>query len=288
MKKILLILSILIGFLFAQDVITSETSVVKGGTIGDAGGTVEIASSDWAIDATGDATGLGAISADGLLTLSRTEKVISAGSYSSRLTMLAGQTNEMVTIAGLGEEDDFLIGYGSYLRTTGEDGKGFGASFLVEATNTTGTPTLQGLQSMAFIGSVGGTEAAVLKSMNGDATAGAYGIWAKVGSNTNVNLASGSRTAPIWVDNQHMANTNNGEEYGIFATTGGTRPDAFVGFETSSSGWDYLFYFDETAYDQAPVSTMTPATNTNAADGSLIINLNGTDYYIPYYGIGKD
>ena len=116
---------------------------------------------------------------------------------------------------------------------------------------------------------------------------GLFGTWNKVGSASGSVCEAGTKVAAIWVDNQ-MSGTVSGEEYGIFATTGGTRPDAFIGFETTSSGWDYLFYFDETMSGVAPISTMTPATAGQDADGSLIFNINGTDYYIPYYGIGKD
>ena len=211
----------------------------------------------------------GDVGLDGTITFAAPNKLISAGSYASKLTAPTGSTTEWVTIGAEGTEDDFQIGQGIYLEMSGEDGKGFPLSTLVEATNTTGTPTLQGLQSMAFLGTVGGTEAAVLKTMGGDATAGMYGGWFKVGANTNTVAASGSRVAPLWVDNQ-MGGTVSGEEYGIFLTAGGTVPDAAFGFETTSSGWSQLFYFDETAYDQEPVS------NT-----SLKVLVNATQYYLP-------
>ena len=217
---------------------------------------------------------------DSTITAEGTGKAFKAGSYSSRITLTPGATNEMVTIAGLAEEDDFAIGYGSYIRTTGEDGKGFGASFLVEATNTTGTPTLEGLQSMAFLGSVGGTEAAILKTRGGDATAGMYAIWAKTGANNNAVFASGSRTVPLWVDNQ-CGGTHSGEEYGIFASTGMSQPDAFIGFETTSRGWDALFYFDETSYDQEPV--VAADITGGSKSYYLRVNVNGTMYGIQLY-----
>jgi len=210
-------------------------------------------------------------------------KAIRMGSYSSRLTAVSGATTEVCTIGILGAEDDFTIGYGSYIRTSGEDGKGFGASFLVEATNTTGTPTLQGLQSMAFLGSVGGSEAAHLKTLGGDATAGLYGGWFKIGANSNCVADSGSRAAALWVDNQ-MSGTISGEEYGIFATTGASKPDSFIGFETSSSGWASLFYFDETSYDQDPVVS-GDASAGGSKDYHLKVNINGTMYGLQLYSL---
>lgn len=209
-------------------------------------------------------------------------KAIRMGSYSSRLTAVSGSTTEVCTIGILGAEDDFTIGYGSYIRTSGEDGKGFGASFLVEATNTTGTPTLQGLQSMAFLGSVGGSEAAHLKTLGGDATAGLYGGWFKIGANSNCVADSGSRAAALWVDNQ-MGGTISGEEYGIFATTGGSKPDAFIGFETTSSGWASLFYFDETSYDQDPV--VSGDATSGSKDYHLKVNINGNMYGLQLYAL---
>jgi hypothetical protein len=261
--------------------------------IGDGDETIYIYSSDWAIGTTGNVSGIGTLGADGTatwtmatgtaLTVAGTPtKVLSAGSYGSKLDIAEGSTVEMVTIAGETTEDDFLIGEGIYLRTTGEDGKGFGASFLVEATNTTGTPTLEGAQIMAFLGSVGGSEAAVLKTRGGDATAGMYSLWLKTGANNNCVFNSGSRTAPLWVDNQ-CGGTHNGEEYGIFSSTGMSRPDAWAGFETTSSGYDQLFYFDETFNSGAGVCVTTDAVPGGNQDARIKVYYNGTQYYIPLY-----
>jgi hypothetical protein len=209
-------------------------------------------------------------------------KILSAGSYSSKIALTAGASTEMVTIAGEGSEDDFYIGYGAYLRTTGEDGKGFGASFLVEATNTTGTPTVQGAQIMAFLGSVGGTEAAHLKTRGGDATAGLYALWLKTGANSNCVQDAGSRSAPLWIDNQ-MSGTLSGEEYGVFMTTGASRPTGAFGFETTSSGYNQLFYFDETFNSGAGTCITTNAVPGGNQDARINVYYNATQYYIPLY-----
>jgi hypothetical protein len=204
------------------------------------------------------------------------------GSYSSRL-QTAGGTTEVMTIGAETDEDDFLIGIGSYLRTSGEDGKGFGASFLVEATNTTGTPTVEGMQCMAFLGSVGGSEAAHLKTLGGDVTAGMYAAWFKIGSNGNCVFDSGSRTAVLWVDNQ-LSGTINGKHYAIFFSQGAGRPDAVFGF-IDAGGYDYLI-----EGDSATVTTSTKPydggavdTDGGDSDGSIKISLGGSTYLIPYF-----
>jgi hypothetical protein len=274
----------------ALDLVDDDDGAIA---IGDNDETVAINSSDWDITTVGNMSGIGTFGADGTATWTMTTgtaltvagtptKILSAGSYGSKLDIAEGSTVEMVTIAGETTEDDFLIGEGIYLRTTGEDGKGFGASFLVEATNTTGTPTLEGAQIMAFLGSVGGSEAAVLKTRDGDATAGMYALWLKTGANNNCVFNSGSRTAPLWVDNQ-CGGTHNGEEYGIFSSTGMSRPDAWAGFETTSSGYDQLFYFDETFNSGAGTCITTDAVPGGNQDARIKVYYNGTQYYIPLY-----
>ena len=81
-------------------------------------------------------------------------------------------------------------------------------------------------------------------------------------------------------------NAAPGEEYTIFATTGGLKPDAFVGFETSSSGISNMWYFDETAYDQDPISDLGAKEEVNS-DKSIKISLNGTTYYIPIFAVAN-
>ena len=204
-------------------------------------------------------------------------KVIAAGSYGTKLTQ---STTEMATIATT-QASGFCIGYGAYLNVTGEDGYPFGFASLVESTNTTGTSKLQGAQFMAFLGTPGGTEAAVLKTLGGDGTAGMYGCWLKIGANSNCTAASGSRAAPLWVDNQ-LSGTISGEEYGIFSTTGASRPTAWAGFETTSSGYSQLLYFDETFNSGAGTCATTDAV-PGTQDARLLVYYNATQYYIPLY-----
>lgn len=230
-----------------------------------------------------EAGGAGAIQVDSLTSAgaitftSGASKTISAGSYGSKLTQ---STTEMATIATT-QATGFCIGYGAYLNVTGEDGYPFGMCTLVESVNTTGTSKLQGAQFMAFLGTPGGTEAAVLKTLGGDGTAGMYGCWLKIGANSNCTAASGSRAAPLWVDNQ-LSGTISGEEYGIFSTTGASRPTAWAGFETTSSGYSQLLYFDETFNTGAGTCATTDAV-PSTQDARLLVYYNGTQYYIPLY-----
>jgi len=210
-------------------------------------------------------------------------KIISAGSYASKL---AHAGNEMITLAATGSTaSTFYLGIGSYITVTGEDSWGFPLCTLVESTDTTGVSKLQGMQSMAFLGTVGGSEAAHLKTLGGDATAGMYAGWFKVGANSNCVCDSGSRVAAIWVDNQ-MSGTVSGEEYGIFATTGASVPDAFIGFETSSSGWSQLFYFDSTMASTQPVVTSgCNVSGAGASEAYLKVLVDTTQYGIPLIAI---
>jgi len=121
-----------------------------------------------------------------------------------------------------------------------------------------------------------------LATLGGDATAGMYAAWLKVGSVSGAVASAGSRVAAVWLDNQ-MNGTVSGEEYAAFITCGGSKVDAVFGFETTSSGWTSLFYFDETAYDQDPVVS-GDATGGNK-DYHLRVNLNGTMYGIQLYAL---
>ena len=204
--------------------------------------------------------------------------VSSSDPHQSGMIRLYG-SNDAATDDGTGFYDRGLF---AYLRT--DKAKGiFPIAGLAEVRTTAGDgPT--DVMAAQFIADLNTTGAKL-----NDGGFGMFGAWLKITAKDGATTVSGTVKAPLWLDNQMYGNNAApGEEYTIFATTGGLRPDAFVGFETTSSGWDYMWYFDETAYDQAPVSSITPATQSNDSDGSIIINLNGTDYYIPYFGIGKD
>lgn len=105
-------------------------------------------------------------------------------------------------------------------------------------------------------------------------------VYAAVGSVCNGNVF------PIWIDHQ-MSCAVGGTEAGIKTSTGGTVPDAFVWFNTTSGGWASVFFFDSTMVGKPPLSALAPQNTTQTSDGSFIINLNGTLYYVPYFAAAK-
>jgi len=166
-----------------------------------------------------------------------------------------------------------------YTETTGAKGA-FPVAGLAEANNTgTGPSKLQAAQFIAHLGaqSVG----AHLATLGGDATAGMYGAWLKVCASGTAVCDAGSRVAAAWIDNQ-MSGTVSGEEYGIFATTGASVPDAFIGFETSSSGYDQLLYFDST-FDSGAGTCITTDAVPGTQDARIKVYYNGTQYYLALY-----
>jgi len=163
------------------------------------------------------------------------------------------------------------------LKTTGAKGI-HGVCSLVEvlAQSVAGPTSVYAGQFVAHLNS------ATAKIASSGALPELVGIWTKITSEVGSTIAASTVACALWVDNQ-LNGTVSGEEYGIFATCGGSKVDAFIGFETTSSGWTNLFYFDETAYDQDPVGTATVSGGT--ADKYLKVSLNGTAYGIQLYAI---
>ena len=166
-------------------------------------------------------------------------------------------------------------------KTTGAKGA-FPVSGLAEANNTgTGPAKLQAAQFIAHLGADG--SASHLATLGGDATAGMYGAWLKVCAGTGGAVCdSGSRVAAVWLDNQ-MNGTVSGEEYTIFSTTGCSRPDAWAGFETTSSGYSQLLYFDETFNSGAGICVTTDAVPAGHQDARILVWYDAKQYYIPLY-----
>ncbi len=153
------------------------------------------------------------------------------------------------------------------LVTTGTKGI-FPVAGLAEVRDQSGNgPTaVMGAQFICDLHTTG----AKLAALSG--AGGMYGAWLKITAIDGATISATARAAPLWLDNQLYGNNAAaiGEEYTIFSTTGGTVPKAWAAFETSSVGWAQLFYFDETAYDQSPISS-----------NYLKVLLNTTQYYIP-------
>jgi len=161
-----------------------------------------------------------------------------------------------------------------FVRGTGSSAL-FGCTALVEGSSTGSSypKTLQGSQFMALL-----TAGAKLASRGSDVTAGQYAAWLKVGSPTTATVDSGAYTAAVWLDNQHYSNSFSGTEYTIFSSTGGTVPDAWAGFDTSSAGWAALFLFED---DCAPLTDSSMSLSTQA--GALTVVTPSGTRYIPLY-----
>ncbi|MHA1482087.1 MAG: hypothetical protein ACTSQA_01450 [Candidatus Heimdallarchaeaceae archaeon] len=204
--------------------------------------------------------------------------LVRAGSYSSPIDVGTGGNGLIRMYGETSEASGVYAGTFFLVRTTGAEGV-IGDSALVEgsATGESYPSALQGGQFHA--GLTAGAKLDGIDAHEG-VIGGMYGVWAKVYASETSVADADSRVAALWVDNQ-MSGTVGGEEYGIFATTGASQPDAFIGFETTSSGWDSLFYFDETAYDQKPVVSGDISGQTKGY--YLRVDLNGTMYGIQLY-----
>ena len=196
------------------------------------------------------------------------------GSYSSPLSM--GTVGYQLKTYGADATDDgFSVCTFHFIRGTGSTAL-FGSTALVESSSTGSAypKTLEGGQFMAGL-----TAGAKLATRGGDGTAGMYGAWVKVYSDATAIVDSGAYSAALWVDNQHSSNSYSGTEYGIFATTGGTRPDAFIGFDTSSSGYDALLKWEDSDDTCLTDSSLSLSSQAGAI---TVVTPSGTRY-IPLY-----
>ena len=206
---------------------------------------------------------------------------IRAGTYTSPVTNADEDQSGMIRLYGETTADGTSYDRGIFVCLKTQGAKGiFPIAGLAEGKAGCTATKIQAAQFIAHLNDA----TATLSALGEDTTAGMYGAWLKITANEGATTESGSRAAPLWVDNQlYGSNINAGmEEYGIFATTGGSKPKAFIGFETTSSGYAALFYWDETAYDQDPISSLGAKNEVNS-DGSIKCNLNGTTIYIPYF-----
>lgn len=207
---------------------------------------------------------------------------IRAGTYASPIDY--GADNHQSGIIRIystcsGDGSSYDRGLFACCKTTGAKGA-FPVAGLAEANNTgTGPAKLQAAQFIAHLGADG--SASKLATLGGDPTAGMYGAWLKITAGGTCEAQAGSRCAPCWIDNQ-MSGSLNGEEWGIFATTGASRPDAFIGFETTSSGYDQLFHFDSTFNSGAGTCVTTDAV-PGTQDARIKVYYNGAQYYLALY-----
>lgn len=207
--------------------------------------------------------------------------MIRAGTYASPVTSTDAGQSGMIRLYGANSTttDDESSGFYDRIifashQITGNKG-GIPVAGLVEVRNVGAEAGPTNVKGAEFIVGLHTSTAKLA------ATGKMIGSWNKVYSATSSVAAATSIVAPAWIDNQ-MSGTVSGEEYGIYATTGGSVPDAFIGFETTASGWASLFYFDETAFDQPPVISGDLATGGDR-DYYLRVNINGTLYGIQLF-----
>jgi hypothetical protein len=164
--------------------------------------------------------------------------------------------------------------------TTGAKGA-YPVAGLAEANNTgTGPRYLGAAQFIAHLGAR--SSGAHLVTLGGlPQICGMYGAWLKVTASGTAVCDSGSRVACAWIDSQ-MSGTISGEEFGLFATTGASRPDAFIGFSTSSSGYDQLLSFDST-FNSGAGTCVTTDSVPGTQDARIKVYYDGTQYYIPLH-----
>lgn len=204
---------------------------------------------------------------------------IRAGTYASPVTNADEDQSGMMRIYGQTTANGSSYDRGIFvcLKTTGLKGI-FPIAGLAEVKAQTGAGPSKA-QAAQFIAMLQDSTSK-LATLGGDATAGMYAAWLKVGGVSGSTASSGSRVAAVWLDNQ-LNGTVSGEEYAAFITCGGSKVDAVFGFETTSVGWTYLFHFDETAYDQDPV--VNADISGNSCDYYLKVSINGTLRGIPLY-----
>jgi len=207
--------------------------------------------------------------------------MLRAGTYGSPVSSTDAHQSGMIRL------------YGANSATT-DDGTGFYDRILFTSHQITGNKggiTVAGLVEVRNVGAEAGpTNVKASEFIVGLHTSTAklaaagemYAGWLKVYSTVGSVAAATSKVAPAWIDNQ-MSGTVSGEEYGLFATTGGTRPDGFIGFETTSSGYDQLLYFDATFNSGAGTMITTDAVPGGNQDARIKVYYNGTQYYIPLY-----
>jgi hypothetical protein len=207
------------------------------------------------------------------------------GSYASPLDLGSSTVFGFGQMWGSGSgSDTFIIGQQYFVKTT-ESARPFPLCVQAEIDNDGSTYPDRGQAAQFIILLGGGGEASKLGALGGDATAGMYASWHKVGANVSCSTIAGCRVAPLWIDNQ-MYCVVNGEEYAAFITTGGSVPDAVFGFESTSSGWNAFLLFDETCADLPPV--ITSGCNVSGAGASepyLRVMRDGTEYGIPLIAI---
>jgi len=282
-----------------------ETGTFAGIYIGISGGTstwangifIESSATDIGLDVGAGATGMTFTGAFTNAALDFSDVVLNHSGSSGPVMMRAGSYGSPVTSADPHQSGMIRL-YGRNSALT-DDGTGFydrGLFVCLKSTGAKGLFPIAGLAEVETTASGDGPTAVMAgqfishllntgsKLANSSGTDMMCASWFKITAIDGATCGATSKKAAVWLDNQMYGNNAApGEEYTIFTTTGGLKPDAFVGFETTSSGWSNLFYFDETAYNQEPVVS-GDKTGGNK-DYYLKVNLNGTAYALQLYTV---
>ena len=285
MRKLILIIALLIfsGDLFPQDTQGSITNIPHTFARRDAYGGFSMGK----LIVTGISTGVDLQGAYTNAAIDLTDVTNNYGGSSGPVLLRGGTYGSPMTSADAGQSGGIRL-YTMSTATTDDESTGYYDRGIFIYNRTDGSKNIYPIAGLAEVRTVSGDgpkDVIAGQFIAGLRTAGAklddgnwgmFGTWNKIYSETGSVAVSGTKVAPLWIDNQ-MSGTVSGEEYGIFLTTGASVPDAVMGFETSSSGWDQLFYFDETTYNVAPVSNL-----------SLKVLLNTTQKYIPLSSTAPD
>ncbi len=210
--------------------------------------------------------------------------LIRAGTYASPIDYGASNNQSgMIRIYSTcsGDISSYDRGIFTYCETTGAKAV-YPLASLAEANNTgTGPKVLGAAQLIAHLGAQ--SSGATLTTLGGTANllCGMYAAQLKVAASGTAVCDSGSRIACAWIDNQ-MSGTVTGEEFGIFATTGASRPDAFIGFSTNSSGYSQFLSFDST-FNSGAGTCVTTDSVPGTQDARIKVYYNGAQYYLPLY-----
>lgn len=203
------------------------------------------------------------------------KRAIRIGVYGTEIALAAGEglyrSYGKVTSGSTATVLDFHWGFTEGATTAQLIGK----QMQMESHSTTPGPV-----SVQVLDCIAGIDASHFMAASVTAGDGLLGGRFKVYGDVTA-TCSGDVNA-IWLDSQ-MSCAVGGIESSILATTGGTVPDAFARFVTTSSGWANLLYFDALC---APVTTSATALNGITTSHKIAIQIGATTYYIPVVQTG--
>lgn len=194
--------------------------------------------------------------------------ITNSSTYQSGMIRLYGQTS------GTGTSYDRAIF--ACLKTTGTKNV-IPIAGLVEILASTGSGVTN-CKACEFIVDLHSTSSLAA------ATATLHAGWFKITAIDGATITSGAIASPLWVDNQlYGANIAPVTEYGLYCTTGGSKPKAFLGFNTTSSGYSNFIHFDSTYASNYMLTSGDIDGGT--ASYYLKVSINGTAYGIQIYTI---